>query len=51
VRGIDILCGDNIDVLFVIYGDVCPYQESNLDLPLRRRPFYPLNYKDRSKSK
>ena len=25
---------------------LCPYQESNLDLPLRRQPFYPLNYKD-----
>ncbi len=22
-----------------------PDQESNLDLPLRRRPFYPLNYR------
>ena len=23
-----------------------PYQESNLDLALRRHPFYPLNYRD-----
>ncbi len=26
---------------------LCPYQESDLDLPLRRQPFYPLNYKDK----
>lgn len=24
----------------------CPHQESNLDLALRRHPFYPLNYED-----
>lgn len=24
----------------------CPWQESNLHLPLRRGPFYPLNYRD-----
>lgn len=24
----------------------CPHQESNLDLSLRRRLFYPLNYED-----
>ena len=27
-------------------GNECPYQESDLDLPLRGQPFYPLNYKD-----
>lgn len=25
---------------------MCPRQESNLHLSLRRAPFYPLNYKD-----
>ena len=27
----------------------CPHQESNLDLPLRGRPFYPLNYGDQGR--
>ena len=30
---------------------MCPRQESNLDLGLRKPTFYPLNYGDRYKNK
>ena len=30
---------------------MCPRQELNLDLELRRFSFYPLNYKDKIKSR
>ena len=44
------MCGDlkNLGIKYAVKDDfLCPHRESNSDQLLRRRPFYPLNYRDR----